>query len=121
MRKTLFRLSLVLATVLVLFASCGKDEYEEDLLIGSWTTTDGWSYVFNADHTGQREQGPALQRFKWSLSGDELELNGKGYDEGSFELVFFRVYIIEELNETKMEAYDKDDEDEEIIVFTKKK
>jgi hypothetical protein len=120
MRKTLFRLSLVLATVLVLFASCGKDEYDEDLLIGSWSATDNASYVFHQDHTGQRTKDGRTLPFTWSLDGDELELEIEGYEVGESSITVFSVYIIEELNETRMEAYDKEDSSKTIIVFTKK-
>ena len=122
MKKTLYCLSLVLATVLVLFSCCAKeDEYDEDLLIGSWNSTDSWSYVFNDDHTGSRKQGVATQTFTWSLDDDELELKFDKYSEGQSQIISFRVYIVESLTSTKMEAYDKEDSSKETIVFTKKK
>ena len=122
MKKTLYCLSLVLATVMVLFASCAKeDEDYEDLLIGSWNSTDSWSYVFNDDNTGSRTQAGRTQTFTWSLDGDELELKFDKYEEGQSQIVTFTVFIIEELNETKMEVYDKEDSSKTIIVFTKKK
>ena len=120
MRKTLVRLSLVLATVMVLFASCSKEDYDEDLLIGSWSTST-WSYFFDDDHTGYRTQGKVKQEFEWTLDGDELELKIGGYEEGQSEIVAFTVYIVEELTETKMEAYDKADSSKTKIIFTKKK
>ena len=121
MKKTLFRLSLVLATIVLAFASCSKeDEYDEDLLVGSWSTS-SWSYFFDEDHTGYRIQGKVKQEFEWTLDGDELELKIGGYDEGQSEIVTFTVYIIEELTETKMEAYDKADSSKTKIIFTKKK
>ena len=122
MKKTLYCLSLVLATVMVLFASCAKeDEDYEDLLIGSWNSTDSWSYVFNDDHTGSRTQGVATQTFKWTLDDDELELKFDKYEEGQSQIITFRVYIVESLTSTKMEAYEKEDSSKETIVFTKKK
>ena len=122
MKKTLYCLSLFLATVMVLFASCAKeDEYDEDLLIGSWNSTDSWSYVFNDDHTGSRKQGVATQTFTWSLDDDELELKFDKYEEGQSQIITFRVYIVESLTSTKMEAYEKEDSSKETIVFTKKK
>ena len=50
MKKKLTRWSLVLATILFVFASCSllEDDYDEDMIVGSWTTS-GWSYVFNED------------------------------------------------------------------------
>ena len=122
MKKTLYCLSLVLATVMVLFASCAKeDEDYEDLLIGSWNSTDSWSYIFHDDHTGSRTQGVATQTFTWTLDDDELELKFDKYEEGQSQIITFRVYIVESLTSTKMEAYEKEDSSKETIVFTKKK
>ena len=122
MKKTLYCLSLVLATVMVLFASCAKeDEDYEDLLIGSWNSTDSWSYIFHDDHTGSRTQGVATQTFTWTLDDDELELKFDKYGEGQSQIITFRVYIVESLTSTKMEAYEKADITKETIVFTKKK
>lgn len=118
MKKRLFRLSLVLATVLVLFAGCGKEEFDEDLLIGSWSASDGYNYVFLEDHTGSStdSSGKGLN-YDWSLDADELQLKFKG--SGQAGKVGFLTFIIESLTETKMEAYDKNDPDETII-FKKK-
>ena len=122
MKKTLYCLSLVLATVMVLLASCAKeDEDYEDLLIGSWNSTDSWSYIFHDDHTGSRTQGVATQTFTWTLDDDELELKFDKYGEGQSQIKTFRVYIVESLTSTKMEAYEKADITKETIVFTKKK
>ena len=120
MKKSIIRLSLVLATVLLVFASCFKEDYDEDMIVGSWTTST-WSYVFNDDYTGSRTQAGRIQTFTWSLDGDELELKFDKYEEGQSQIVTFTVFIIEELNETKMEVYDKEDSTKTIIVFTKKK
>lgn len=122
MKKRLFRLSLVLATVLFVFAGCGllEDDYDEDLLIGSWSTST-WSYTFNDDYTGSRTQAGRTQTFTWTLTGDELELKFDKYEEGQSQIVTFTVFIIEELNETRMEVYDEADSSKTIIVFTKKK
>ncbi len=122
MKKTIIRLSMVLATVLVLFASCGKDEeYDEDLLIGSWSATNKCSYVFFEDYTGLYTNKDGRQRdFTWRLDGDELELELQGYKDGSSTIITFTVYIVEDLTETRMEAYDKQDASKTVIVFTKK-
>ena len=122
MKKKLIRFSMVLATILFVFSSCSllEDDYDEDLLIGSWSTS-SWSYVFNDDYTGSRTQSGRTQTFTWSLDGDELELKFDKYEEGQSQIVTFTVFIIEELNETKMEDYDKEDKSKTIIVFTKKK
>lgn len=121
MKKSIFRLSFLLATVLVLFASCSKEEYDEDLLIGSWNSTDNWSYIFYENHTGSRTQSFVTQNFTWSLDGDELELQFEEYEEGQSEMELFRVYIVQELNEIRMEVYDQADKSKAKIVFTKKK
>ena len=121
MKKRITRLSIVLATVLVLFAGCSllEDDYDEDMLIGTWTTST-WTYTFNDDYTGSRTQSGRTQTFTWSLDGDELELKFDKYEEGQSQIVTFTVFIIEELNATRMEAYDQADSSKEIIVFTKK-
>ena len=123
MKKKLSRLALVLATVLFAFAGCGllDEDYDEELLIGSWNSTDHWSYIFNEDHTGSRTQSGRTQTFTWSLYGDELELKFDKYEQGQSQIVTFTVYIIQELTETRMEVYDDADSSKEIIVFTKKK
>ena len=122
MKKKLARFSYVLATVLFVFTGCSllEDDYDEDLLIGSWTTS-SWSYVFNDDYTGSRTKAGRTQTFTWSLDGDELELKFDKYEEGQSQIVTFTVFIIQELNETKMEVYDQEDKSKTIIVFTKKK
>lgn len=122
MKKRLFRLSLVLTTILFVFAGCGllEEDYDEDLLIGTWTATDGWTYTFNDDYSGSRTKSGRTQNFTWDLTGDELELEVEGYGQGQSTIVTFAVYIVKELNETRMEAYDKEDSSKSIIVFTKK-
>lgn len=123
MKKKLARFSYVLATVLFVFTGCSllDDEYDEDMIVGSWTTSDNFSYVFHEDHTGSRtnSKGRTLT-FTWSLDGDELEIKFDKYEEGQAEVVTFKIYIIEELTETKMEVYDSDDSSKTTIVFTKK-
>lgn len=92
--------------------------YNENVLIGSWTT-DTWRYTFNADHTGSRTRSGRTQIFSWSLDGDELDLTFNHYEEGQSQIVTYTVYIIEELTETKMEVYDKTDLSKNIVVFRK--
>lgn len=123
MKKRIIRWASVLATVLFVFAGCSlldEDEYDEELLIGSWSTS-SWSYVFNDDHTGSRTQSGRTQTFTWTLDGDQLELKFDKYEEGQSQIVTFTVFIIEELTETRMEVYDEADSSKTIIVFTKKK
>lgn len=120
MKQKITRLVMALATVLFVFNSCSLDtDYDEELLIGSWSTNT-WTYVFHDDHTGSRTQSGRTQNFTWTLDGDELELEIEGYEQGQSEIVTFLVYIIEELNETRMEVYDKADSSKTIIVFKKK-
>ena len=123
MKKRLFRLSLVLATVLFVFAGCSllEDDYDEDMIVGSWSCTDGYDYVFQEDHSGARTQAGRTLNFTWSLDGDELEIKFGKYADGTASIVTFKIYIIEELNETRMEVYDQADESKETVVFTKKK
>ena len=115
-------MSLILATVLVVFAGCclWEDDYDEDMIVGSWSCTDGWDYVFSEDNSGSRTRSGRTQNFTWKLDGDELELEIRGYDEGTTSIVTFTVYIIEDLTETRMEVYDKEDKKKEYV-FTKKK
>lgn len=120
MKKEITRLSLLLLTVLLVFAGCGKDDFDEDLLIGSWSTST-WSYIFYDDYTGSRTQQGRTQTFTWSLDGDELELKFDKYEEGQSQIVTFTVFIIEELKETRMEVYDLADSSKSIIIFTKNK
>jgi len=123
MKKKLARFSYVLATILFVFTGCSllEDEYDEDLLIGSWSSSDNFTYVFNADHSGSRTNSRnRTLTFTWSLDGDELEIKFDKYEEGQSEIVTFKIYIIEELTETRMEAYDNDDSSKTTIVFKKK-
>lgn len=112
-------MSLVFATVLLLFAGCGLIDYDEELLIGSWSASDGYNYTFMEDYTGSSTDsaGRGLD-FDWSLDGDELHLrfHGSGYKDKSAHWVF----IIKSLTSSKMEAYDSFDPDEEIITFRKR-
>ena len=119
MKKRLFRLSLVLAALLVLFAGCGKDEFDEELLIGTWSATDGYTYVFNEDHSGKStdSSGKGLE-YSWSLDYDELDLRFRG--QGQSQKTGFMTFVIESLTDSKMKAYEKNDPDEEIITFTKR-
>lgn len=121
MKKSLFRLSLVLVAVLLVFTGCRKDkEYDEDLLIGSWNTSDNASYVFHENHTGSRTKDNRTLTMTWRLDDDELELKFDGYQPGESAIVTFKVYIIEKLTETRMEAYDQQDSFKEMIIFTKR-
>ena len=122
MKKKLSRLVLVLATVMFVFTGCSlDDEYDEDMIVGSWTCTDGWDYVFEENHTGSRTQSGRTQPItSWSLDGDELEMKFDKYADGTEAIVTFRVYIIDDLTETRMEVYDKEDKKNEYV-FTKKK
>ena len=120
MKKSYFRLSLVLFAVLVIFAGCRKDKYDEDDLVGSWKTST-WSYVFNEDHSGSRTQGFVTQKYTWSLSDDELELRVTEYEEsGSTQsLSLYVTFVLESLSGSKMEAYEKNDPGKSTITFTR--
>lgn len=118
MKKSFWRISMALSLVILLFAGCGVDEYDEELLIGSWSATDGYNYLFLEDHTGNStdSNGKGLS-FDWSLSYDELELKFKGSGESA--KIGYQTFVIESLSQKKMEAYDKNDPNEEIIIFTR--
>lgn len=115
--KKLFRLSLVLTAVLLLFAGCGKDDFEEELLYGRWEATDGYYYTFNEDHSGVSGNDEGSLPFTWELDMDELHLRftGRGQAGKSAHLVF----IVEKLTSSRMEAYDEADYEEETVIFTK--
>lgn len=119
MKKRLFRLSFVLVSVLMLFACCGKDEFDEELIIGSWEASDGYNYTFMEDYSGisTDSRGKGLN-FTWSLDADELQLRFTG--SGQSGKSAFLTFVLESLTETRMEAYDKNDPDEEIITFRKR-
>lgn len=119
MRKRLFRLSFVLAAVLVLLAGCRKNSYDEDMLIGTWEATDGYIYTFMEDHSGisTDSSGRGLN-FDWSLDEDELQLRFHG--SGQAGKSAYLTFVIESLTDRKMEAYDKNDYDEETITFRKR-
>lgn len=119
MKKRLFRLSMVLATVLLLFASCAKEkEYDENLIYGKWSATDGYFYNFEKDHTGSSTNinGKGLE-YDWSLDSDELQLRFKG--SGQYGKAGYQTFVIKSLSSTKMEAYDKLESEKDIITFTK--
>ena len=119
MKKRLFRLSFIVTAVLLLVASCGlMKEYDEELLIGRWYATDGYSYVFHSDHTGESYNDEGSLSFTWSLSYDELELRFTG--SGQAGKAAYLTFVIDELTDKRMEAYDQNDPNEETIYFTKK-
>ena len=54
MKKSYFHLSLVLIAVLVMFAGCRKDkDFDEDMLVGTWRCSDGFSYRFDESGSGR--------------------------------------------------------------------
>ena len=119
MASKLTRLSLIFITVLLLFAGCRKkDKYDEDDLVGSWSTST-WSYVFNSDHSGSRTRGIVTQNYTWTLSDDELELRVTQYEESSGEITTYVTFVLKSLSGSKMEAYEKNDPDKSTITFTR--
>ena len=76
-------MSLVLIAVLVMFAGCRKDkDFDEDMLVGTWRCSDGFSYRFDESGSGRcYDSDNKGSDFSWSLSDDELtikyELQGK--------------------------------------------
>lgn len=119
MKKRLFRLSLLMmAAVLILMAGCSINDYDEEMLIGRWYATDGYYYVFHSDHTGESYNDEGSLNFTWNLSSDELELRFMG--SGQAGKTAYLTFVIDKLTDSKMEAYDMNDPDEETIYFTKK-
>lgn len=116
MKKSYFRLSLVLVSVLVMFAGCRKNkEFDENMLLGTWSATDGYSYTFNSDHTGSSGDEDGSLPFTWDLDSDELALRftGRGQAGKSAYLTF----VIKDLSGNRMEAYDQNDPSRETIIF----
>lgn len=118
MNKRVFKLSLILSAVILFMAGCSKDEFDEEMLIGRWYATDGYYYVFHSDHTGESYDEEGSLSFTWSLSSDELELRFTG--NGESQKVAYLTFVIDELTDKKMIAYDLNDPNEETIYFTKK-
>lgn len=119
MKKRIFRLFLAVTTVLVLFAGCGLNNFDEELLIGTWDASDGYRYTFMEDYSGvSTDSGGRGLNFSWSLSGDELQMRFTG--SGQAGKSAYLTYVIESLTESKLEAYDKNDPDEEIVTFRKR-
>lgn len=118
MKKRLSGLSFLMAALLVLLAGCGKDELDEELLIGRWYSTEGYYYNFHSDHTGESYDDEGSLDFTWSLSSDELELRFTGH--GQAGKAAYLTFVIDKLTDSRMEAYDKNDPSEKTIYFTKK-
>jgi len=120
MKKRLFRLSMVLATVLVLFASCMKEkEYDESKIVGKWEAViDGetYTYEFKSNHEGSKQyQSYDAQSLTWSLDEDELALRIQSV--GSTNIIGYETYIIKSLTDSRMETYDKNDYSKTPIIF----
>ena len=105
MKKSYFRLSLVLVSVLVMFAGCRKDkDFDEDMLVGTWKCSDGFSYRFDESGSGRcydsNNKGSDLS---WNLSDDELTID---YDlKGQIPKPSRDIFIIEKLTSSRMEAH----------------
>jgi hypothetical protein len=116
-KKRFFRLTLIFAAVIALFAGCFNKDFDEELLIGTWSASDGYTYHFHEDYTGSSEKGGRGLNFTWDLNADELHLRYTG--SGSSSISAHQTFILESLTETRMEAYDENDPDETIITFRK--
>ena len=104
MKKSIIRLSLALAAVLVMFAGCGKDEFDEDMLVGTWKCTDGFNYRFDETGSGRcYDSNNDGSDFTWDLSDDELTIEYKL--QGKIKKPSTEVFIIEKLTSSKMEAH----------------
>ena len=118
MKKSYLRLSLVLVAVLVMFAGCRKDnEFDEDMLVGTWKCSDGFSYRFDESGSGRcYDSNDKGSNLRWSLSDDELTID---YElKGAINKPSREIFIIEKLTSSKMEAH-LVGEDDWTITFTK--
>ena len=107
MKRIFYFLSAILL-VSVLFHSCGKEEFDEALLIGKWKPVSGTSLYFRYDSDGtgvtwnpdvdQREEEG--QKFKWKLTQSELEQrhNIEIIDED----IIIEIYTVSELTSTSL-------------------
>lgn len=105
MKKSYLSLSLVLIAVLVMFAGCRKDkEFDEDMLVGTWKCSDGFSYRFNESGGGRCfDSDDKGSDFSWSLSDDELTIK---YElQGKISKPSTEIFILEKLTSSKMEAH----------------
>ena len=105
MKKSYFRLSLVLIAVLVMFAGCRKDkEFDEDMLVGTWKCSDGFSYFFEESGNGRcYDSDNKGSNLRWSLSDDELTID---YElKGTISKPSREIFIIEKLTSSRMEAH----------------
>lgn len=105
MKKSYFHLSLVLIAVLVMFASCRKDkDFDEDMLVGTWRCSDGFSYRFNESGGGRCfDSDDKGSDFSWSLSDDELTIDYKL--QGQISKPSKEIFILEKLTSSRMEAH----------------
>ena len=118
MKKKLIRMSLLLATLLISFASCSKLDIEEDQIVGRWQTSK-YIYQFNEDYSGYRTPRDFQEDYPltWDLNVDELELRITGVGESS--IVVYETWVITSISDSRMEAYDCDDPDETTVTFNR--
>ena len=107
MKRVFYILSVILLAS-TLFHSCGKEEFDEALLIGKWKPVSGTSLYFRYDSDGtgvtwnpdvdQREEEG--QKFKWKLTQSELEQrhNIEIIDED----IIIEIYTVSELTSTSL-------------------
>ena len=94
-------------------------ESRDDLLIGTWDASDGYSYMFYENHTGKiRYNGLSQQMdIEWDLVMDKLKL--RLYSSGPTGASAYTTFVIKSLTDTMMEAYEENDPNKEIITFRK--
>jgi len=107
MKRIYYSLSgIILVTILL--NSCGKEEFDEALLIGKWKPVSGTSLYFRYDSNGtgvtwnpnvyqEEEEG---QKFRWKLTQSELEQrhNIEIIDED----IIIEIYTVTELTATSL-------------------
>ena len=93
------------------------EHMKDELLIGTWDATDGYRYVLNENHTGVMSSIGRSLNMEWNIEADRLNLIFKS--SGQAGKSAYLTFVINSLTESKMEAYDSNDPDKEIITFTK--
>ena len=115
MKRVFYSLSGIIL-VSVLFNSCGKEEFDESLLIGKWkeSGTSPYHYRYDSNHSGERwkpnppedvREGEG-ENFTWELEKSELmrlhirKIDGVSQPEGPFTVTELTATSLKYKNET---------------------
>lgn len=103
---------IVLSAVVSCTPASKGEEFDEALIYGVWSCSDGYYYDFGGDHSGRsyddRDKG---LDFVWSLDGDELQIIFKGSDTG---VSAPKNYVITTLSINVLKCYDITDKSETL-------